>query len=97
MDNSTWTSKEKCLSAFWLLCAAAIAVTIYVQASEMAASTVLQSLGLFVLVVSWALSPGFFLQPLKRYTSKPIRKPLVLGVVALFAFQLASVFMTYAA
>jgi hypothetical protein len=88
MDISAWTTKERCMAAFWLICAVFLAVTIYAQAGEAEASASLKSLGLLALVISWSLSPKFFLQPLGK--RNPVQKPLIFGMVTFFAFQMAS-------
>ncbi|MCY1282391.1 hypothetical protein D9M70_312280 [compost metagenome] len=78
------------MSAFWLLCSITLAATTYIQESETTASSLLQSLGLISLIFSWALGPKLFLQPLKASIKSPVQKPLALGLVVFFAFQLAS-------
>lgn len=60
MDTSTWTAKEKSMSAFWLLCGIACAAITYIQLNELTASSLLQSPGLIFLIFSWTLVPQFF-------------------------------------
>ncbi len=90
MDTSTWKTKEKCMAAFWLLCAATLVIMVYLESHKTAASTSLQSIGLLALLVSWAMSPKLFLQPLKESMKGPMQKPLIIGLLTFFAFQVAS-------
>lgn len=95
MDASTWTTKEKYMSAFWLLCSATLVVTIYIQKSEITPSSLLQDIGLIFLIFSWASSPQLFLQPLKVSIKKPVQKSLLFGLMTFFVFQLASSITRY--
>ena len=90
MDTSTWTTKGKCMAALWLLCAATLAIMVYLESHKTAASTLLQSLGLLALLVSWAMRPKLFLQSLKESMKGPMQKPVIIGLLTFFAFQVAS-------
>ncbi|MFC3852319.1 hypothetical protein ACFOSD_01555 [Salinispirillum marinum] len=95
MDIRTWTIKERCVAAFWLVCAVVLATEISRKAAVTEISTSLQSLGLLAFFVSWALSPKFFLQPLSESMKGPIQKPLMFGWVTFATFQVASLVARY--
>lgn len=97
MGALKWSFKEKCMSAFWLICSVAWAVAVCVQYSEVRMSASLQSLGMICLLLSWALAPQIFLQPLSLYTQKTIPKVLVVGLLGLFVFQSLSLVTRYMA
>ena len=90
MKISAWTAKEKYMSAFWLLCSIILVAISYIQKSNITPSSLLQDLGLISMIFNWALAPVFFLQPFNISIKKPIPKPLAFGLLAFFAFQLAS-------
>lgn len=95
MDIRTWGIKERCVGAFWLLCAVALTAKIFQNAAVDGVSSLLQGLGLLALFVSWSLSPKFFLQPLSESMNGPIPKSLMFGFVAFIAFQVASLVARY--
>lgn len=97
MEGLKWSFREKCMSAFWLICSVAWAVAVCVQFREFSLSASLQSLGLICLVLSWALAPQVFLQPLSLYAQRTIPKALVVGLLGLFVFQSLSLMARYMA
>ncbi|MCW2293408.1 hypothetical protein M2262_003458 [Pseudomonas sp. BIGb0408] len=94
MDIGAWSYKEKFLSAFWLACAGALLVNLVLAEAEMDLVDRLQHASLLSLALGAMASPRFFLTPLKtqfRLRSAP-SKPLVVGLLAFFFFQLLATF-----
>ncbi|OEC33951.1 hypothetical protein SAMN05216600_107113 [Pseudomonas cuatrocienegasensis] len=95
MNKATWTPLEKYLAGFWLLGAAALSIWIVTHANAAPLSNLLQGFGLLALLISWSMSPTFFLQPLKGSLKRLLPKALLPGLGALCALQVASLLVEH--
>lgn len=96
MNTETWTTKERCMASFWLLCALTFAITICLQEDQADASTTLSSLGWGSLLISFSLTPKMFFQPLRKSINGSLPKPWAFGWGVCIALQMASVVARYA-